>query len=51
MKGYLDRPDATKEALRGGWFHFGDSGVRDPEGAFRIVDRMLRKGRREGENG
>jgi len=39
MKGYLGRPDATKEALRGGWFHSGDIGVRDADGSFRIVDR------------
>jgi long-chain acyl-CoA synthetase len=40
MKGYLKRPDATKEALRGGWFHSGDIGIRSPEGYFTIVDRM-----------
>jgi long-chain acyl-CoA synthetase len=39
MKGYLKRPDATKEALRGGWFHSGDIGIRSPEGHFTIVDR------------
>jgi len=39
MKGYLNRPDATKEALRGGWFHSGDIGVRSPEGYYTIVDR------------
>jgi long-chain acyl-CoA synthetase len=39
MKGYLGRPGATKEALRGGWFHSGDIGVRDPDGSYRIVDR------------
>jgi long-chain acyl-CoA synthetase len=39
MKGYLGRPDATQEALRGGWFHSGDIGVKDPGGSFRIVDR------------
>jgi len=39
MKGYLKRPDATKEALRGGWFHSGDIGVRSSEGYFTIVDR------------
>jgi long-chain acyl-CoA synthetase len=39
MKGYLGRPDDSKEALRGGWFHSGDIGVRDAEGAFSIVDR------------
>lgn len=39
MKGYLNRPDATKEALRGGWFRTGDIGIRDEDGAYRIVDR------------
>ncbi len=40
MKGYLKRPDATKEALRGGWFHSGDIGVRDADGSYAIVDRL-----------
>ena len=39
MKGYWKRPDATKEALRAGWFHSGDIGIRDPDGSYRIVDR------------
>ena len=39
MKGYWKRPDATKEALKGGWFHSGDIGVRDEGGSYRIVDR------------
>jgi long-chain acyl-CoA synthetase len=40
MKGYLGRPDATREALRGGWFHSGDIGIRDENGSYRIVDRV-----------
>ncbi len=39
MKGYLGRPDATKEALKGGWFHSGDIGLRDEDGCYWIVDR------------
>ena len=40
MKGYLERPDATAEAMRGGWFHTGDVGIRDADGSYRIVDRV-----------
>ncbi len=39
MKGYWKRPDATKEALRGGWFHSGDIGYVDEDGCYFIVDR------------
>ncbi len=39
MKGYFRRPDATKDAIRSGWFHSGDIGIRDPDGSYRIVDR------------
>jgi long-chain acyl-CoA synthetase len=39
MKGYRGRPDATREALRGGWFHSGDLGRVDEEGFFYVVDR------------
>ncbi len=39
MKGYLGRPEATKETLKGGWFHSGDIGYRDEDGCYWIVDR------------
>jgi long-chain acyl-CoA synthetase len=39
MKGYWQRPDATAEAMRGGWFHSGDMARTDEEGYFYIVDR------------
>ena len=39
MKGYWGRPDATAEAIRGGWFHSGDLARVDDEGYFYIVDR------------
>jgi malonyl-CoA/methylmalonyl-CoA synthetase len=37
--GYLNRPDATAEALRAGWFRTGDVAVREPDGALRIIGR------------
>jgi long-chain acyl-CoA synthetase len=39
MKGYWQRPDATAEAMRGGWFHTGDMARVDEDGYFFIVDR------------
>jgi long-chain acyl-CoA synthetase len=39
MKGYWQRPDATEEATRGGWFHSGDMARTDEDGYFYIVDR------------
>ena len=39
MKGYWNRPEATAEAMRGGWFHTGDLARVDSEGYFFIVDR------------
>ncbi len=40
MKGYWNRPEATAEALRGGWMHTGDAGVMDDEGYIYIQDRV-----------
>jgi malonyl-CoA/methylmalonyl-CoA synthetase len=37
--GYLNRPDATAEVLRDGWFRTGDLATRDAGGALRIVGR------------
>jgi long-chain acyl-CoA synthetase len=40
MKGYLNRPEATAEVMRGGWFHSGDIARMDEDGYFYIVDRL-----------
>jgi long-chain acyl-CoA synthetase len=39
MKGYWERPEATAEAIRDGWFHSGDMGRVDEDGYFYVVDR------------
>ncbi|GAA3216774.1 acyl-CoA synthetase [Actinocorallia longicatena] len=39
FNGYLNRPEATAEALRDGWFHTGDIATVDAGGRHRIVGR------------
>jgi long-chain acyl-CoA synthetase len=39
MSGYLNRPDATAEVMRDGWFRSGDLARRDEDGSYYIVDR------------
>jgi long-chain acyl-CoA synthetase len=40
MKGYWNKPDETRHALRSGWLHSGDIGTMDDEGYVFIVDRV-----------
>ena len=39
LEAYWENPDATAEALEGGWFHTGDGGYCDDEGYYSITDR------------
>ena len=50
IKGYLNKPDATGEAIRDGWFNTGDIARIDDEGFVYIVDRAKDMVLRGGEN-
>jgi long-chain acyl-CoA synthetase len=50
IKGYLNRPEATAEAIRDGWFNTGDIARIDDEGFVYIVDRAKDMVLRGGEN-
>ncbi|MCS6954382.1 MAG: AMP-binding protein, partial [Bryobacteraceae bacterium] len=39
MKGYLNNPEATAEAIRDGWLHSGDLGYVDRHGCLHITGR------------
>jgi len=47
---YLDDPEATEKAWKGGWFHTGDVVVQDPDGLLHFMDRRKNIIRRSGEN-
>ncbi|WP_411820677.1 AMP-binding protein [Hyphococcus formosus] len=40
MDGYWNKPDATSEVLRDGWYWSGDAGYKDENGFVYIVDRI-----------
>ena len=40
MKGYYNDPEATAQAMRGGWFHTGDAAAVHPDGYIEIRDRL-----------
>jgi fatty-acyl-CoA synthase len=40
LVGYWGKPDETREAFSGGWFHSGDVGILDEAGYLFIVDRI-----------
>jgi long-chain acyl-CoA synthetase len=50
IKGYLNRPEATAEAIQDGWFRTGDIARIDEDGFVFIVDRAKDMVIRGGEN-
>ena len=50
MLGYLNKPQATAETLKGGWLHTGDMGHMDEKGYVYISGRKKEMINRGGEN-
>lgn len=50
MQGYLNKPEATRDALRDGWYHSGDLARSDPHGYLKITGRIKELIIRGGEN-
>lgn len=40
FKGYWNRPDATKEAIKDGWYFTGDLGMYDEDGELYVIGRI-----------
>ena len=47
---YLNDPEKTEEAMRGGWFHTGDLGKLDPDGRLTFLGRLKDMLKVGGEN-
>jgi len=39
LKGYWNKPEASADSIRGGWFHTGDIGVYDEQGYLHFLGR------------
>jgi long-chain acyl-CoA synthetase len=50
VKGYLNKPEATADSIRDGWFNTGDVARIDDDGFVYIVDRVKDMVLRGGEN-
>jgi carnitine-CoA ligase len=50
FRDYLNRPEATEEAMAGGWLHTGDLGREDERGFLYFVGRKKDIIRRSGQN-